>query len=352
VKLLVAAGAAVAVLAFAAPAFAFELDRAATTPTPGIKNPTGNLVTAVFTEAVDPATTFAGFMKVAEVLPLNQKRPLPGGPLTATPVPGSNNTQWQLRLPSDLGSNASYEVTVDPSIRSVSGLPLAAGSSFWDFDTSADGRPPKPVTTFSAALSGSTVQLSWTVPALDFDRAGVRVLRREGGQQPSLGDPQSQTVGTFADGTTSFTDTTVVAGSSYSYAAFAVDRDAPANASPFLFAGPVTLPAPPPPPPRIPPSVKSKLLLPKRPDQVLAKRKLPLRWQQDKRARYYNLQLFRGTQKILSIHPSRTAATVDAKLLRSGSYTLVIWSGVGAPVRNRYVKTPWLTVPLRVVAGR
>src|SRR5262249_2727608 len=154
-RLPVAAGVVVVVLAFAAPAFAFELDRAATTPTPGVKNPPGNLVTAVFTEGVDPATTFPGFMRIAEILPRNQTRPLPGGPLTATPVPGSSNTEWQLRLPSDLGSSASYRVTVDPSIRSVSGLPLAAGSSFWDFDTAADARPPKPLTTFSAALSGS-----------------------------------------------------------------------------------------------------------------------------------------------------------------------------------------------------
>jgi hypothetical protein len=69
-----------------------------------------------------------------------------------------------------------------------------------------------------------------------------------------------------------------------------------------------------------------------------------LQWTRVRRARYYNVQLFRGDRKVLSawprkahlqLHPSWRFAG-HARHLRPGRYTWWVWPGRGPRVANRY----------------
>jgi hypothetical protein len=63
-----------------------------------------------------------------------------------------------------------------------------------------------------------------------------------------------------------------------------------------------------------------------------------LRWVRNSEANYYNVQLFRGDKKILSIWPVKTALTLKSKWkyqghaykLSPGVYRWYVWPGFGA----------------------
>jgi hypothetical protein len=73
-----------------------------------------------------------------------------------------------------------------------------------------------------------------------------------------------------------------------------------------------------------------------------AHRTLRLRWRRDPRARYYNVQLFRGKRKVLSFFPTRPRQDIGPGRLAPGRYTVLIWSGLGTKRPPRYASRPWV----------
>jgi hypothetical protein len=71
-----------------------------------------------------------------------------------------------------------------------------------------------------------------------------------------------------------------------------------------------------------------------------------LRWRAVPRARFYNVQLFRHGQKLLSAWPSRPHFRLHARWtfkgrafrLRAGSYTWLVWPAYGQPTHPRFGK--------------
>jgi hypothetical protein len=69
-----------------------------------------------------------------------------------------------------------------------------------------------------------------------------------------------------------------------------------------------------------------------------------LRWKRLKRARYYNVQLFRGSRKVLSAWPTRPRLQLrrtwrfrgHRQRLVRGRYRWYVWPGLGPRSRNRY----------------
>jgi hypothetical protein len=294
-----------------------------------------------------------------------------------TPLIGFTNV-WVLAMPDDLASSATYRVSV-ANVTATDGTPCCAIE--WDFRTreipEPEGRPLAPASLIAAGVPQG-VRLSWSVP-LDLDRRYVEVFRREGEADPVPGDASTELVGQFAEGQIAFDDTTAQAGHTYRYAIRAADRDPPPKVSDLVMSPPVVVPTPAPPAPPAPPAApvtqtpapttgttttprptraprpttrrSARLILPRSVTAVRARRALTVTWRRDRRARYYNVQLLRGTRKLLSVHPSRTRTVIPARRLTPGSYRLLVWSGLGARSAGRYVRVPWLDQTLRVRAA-
>jgi large repetitive protein len=101
-------------------------------------------------------------------------------------------------------------------------------------------------------------------------------------------------------------------------------------------------PQPPPPPPPPPRARRGPLYQPPAGSRVT---KPPLLvWRAVKRARYYNVQLYRQGAKILSIWPARARLKLRKRWryngksfqLRSGSYTWLVWPAYGTREKPRY----------------
>ena len=69
-----------------------------------------------------------------------------------------------------------------------------------------------------------------------------------------------------------------------------------------------------------------------------------LRWLPSRGAPYYNVQLFRGSQKVLSAWPKQPRLALGSKwkfagrpmTLRPGTYRWYVWPGIGARSQARY----------------
>jgi hypothetical protein len=69
-----------------------------------------------------------------------------------------------------------------------------------------------------------------------------------------------------------------------------------------------------------------------------------LHWRRVKGATYYNVQLYRGTRKILSVWPRRTHLQLPSRWrfggrlfrLSPARYDWYVWPGFGPPARHRY----------------
>jgi hypothetical protein len=83
-----------------------------------------------------------------------------------------------------------------------------------------------------------------------------------------------------------------------------------------------------------------------------AGRAVSLRWRKDRRARYYNVQLYRGKQKVYTRWPGGLRLRLPGELMARGRVALVIWSGIGPRRRARYVRTPWVARLLVIRAAR
>jgi PKD domain len=98
-----------------------------------------------------------------------------------------------------------------------------------------------------------------------------------------------------------------------------------------------------------------RLLAPKRPARLVARRTTVLRWRPNPEASFYNVQLYRARlvrgsvvrRQLVSTFPRRPAQTIPGRLLRPGTYHLVVWSGVVRGPRARYQRKPWIVMVLK-----
>jgi hypothetical protein len=72
-----------------------------------------------------------------------------------------------------------------------------------------------------------------------------------------------------------------------------------------------------------------------------------LRWRADRRATFYNVQVFAGRRKILSVWPTAASLTLRPGTLRRGSQRIVVWSASGPKVAPIFERTPWVVQVLR-----
>jgi hypothetical protein len=170
------------------------------------------------------------------------------------------------------------------------------------------GAPPD-VTNLKAEAGDGLVRLSWQLPA-GVDHVEITRALTAGGA--------SQVIYTGSGEV--FTDRAAVNDLEYRYVVFSFDKEG--ESSPGVAA--VALP---------------KRTLLKAPKDGARLRQAPmLRWVPNSEANYYNVQLFRGTKKILSIWPVK--ATLQLKKqwryqkhtykLSRGVYRWYVWPGFGA----------------------
>ncbi len=95
--------------------------------------------------------------------------------------------------------------------------------------------------------------------------------------------------------------------------------------------------------------VRKKLLSPKA--NHVAGKKLVVRWRKAGKSRYYQLQVYRGTKRIVTRRVTKTRSTLAAKLLRptSAKYRIIIRRGIGAPKNKKYVKKAYAGKSFKVV---
>jgi hypothetical protein len=159
--------------------------------------------------------------------------------------------------------------------------------------------------------------LAWKTPA-DNDLASIEVDRAvAGGSASSM---------VYRGTGSTFTDTGLVNGRAYRYVVVSVDRagNRSAGASVTLTPHSRTLTAP--------------------LAGATVTRPPTLRWVQAPRADYYNVQLFRGRTKILSIWPGRNFLTLAKSwrylgkrfALTPGTYYWYVWPGYGAHRAQKY----------------
>jgi hypothetical protein len=347
---------------------------------------------ASFDDALHPATVIPANFVVQEVLsPPTATQEVLGPALPGVTLTRPDDSKVDISFDGlRLGTSAHYRVSI-ANIRGLGDAPATpsccSSDPPWTFSTLPGLLvPPFNLTSFTAVAGQGRVDLAWAAP-LDYNRARIRIVRREGVGIPTLAD---RLIGDYTEDRGSAVDTGVQPGVTYTYAAFALDRDLPPDVSTFV-APSVTIPVPAAPPPAAPtpgpaptsqqpptgtpaptpapaaapmqttttkPKVNSpslrkspRLLKPARPHAVRAGKKLTVRWKRNPRAAYYNLQLFRGRRKVLTTFPAASTGVIPKGKLAAGSYRMLVWSGIGSKVSARYLSRPWVDQPMLVVAG-
>jgi hypothetical protein len=217
-------------------------------------------------------------------------------------------------------------------------------STRFPFSFKYDATAPA-VTSLNAAPGDRSVALSWRTSA---DADSVEVARTPGV------DPEPATVLFRGPGTT-FVDGRVENGVRYAYVVRV--RDPAGNAgSASVFAVPVAAAAPAPPvllgaPLSVPgtnaprrPRAGRRLLGPPRGAVVRPNHPPLLRWTPVPGAEYYNVQLFRGGRKILTVWPTRPRYQLkrrwtyrgEVRRLVPGRYRWLVWPGFGRRSRADY----------------
>jgi hypothetical protein len=201
------------------------------------------------------------------------------------------------------------EAKVSGSCRDRAGNATTRG-----FSVRYDATPPS-LSGLTAAPGNRSVTLSWTVSP---DAVVSEVARA-----PGVGGAASSTL--QAGTADTFRDTEVTNGTTYRYTVSAADAAgnvASATAS-------------------VTPSVKYALA----PGHNARLRRPPvLRWPPVDRARYYNVQLFRGKHKVLSRWPTAHHLRLHRSWtfhgrryrLKPGRYRWFVWPGFGARAAHRY----------------
>ena len=201
-----------------------------------------------------------------------------------------------------------------------------------------DATPP-PLSRLTAAPGDQRATLRWETSP---DAAFVEVLRI-----PGVGSEPASVV--FTGPGSSFQDERLHNGVRYVYRVRLAD--AAGNESVGHVAAEPSLPSPDPPAgsgqsrsgPQAGPR-RSVLLSPRAGAQVKASRPPLLRWRRVADARYYNVQLYRGTRKILSAWPARPRYQLErrwsfagkGRRLTAGRYRWYVWPGFGRRSRSMY----------------
>ena len=188
---------------------------------------------------------------------------------------------------------------------------VAGNSSTRTFSVKYDATPP----TLSALRStrrGGRIALSW--------RASPDAVRADVARSPGRAGAARSVV--YAGPVKSFTDTSARIGVRYTYSVTVYDAAGnPASRR-------VTLR-----PSGLDPAAGARLEEPPL-----------LRWEKERGARYYNVQLFRGHTKLLSAWPTRTALQLRRSWtyrgrrhrLTGGHYRWYVWPGLGSRADHRY----------------
>jgi hypothetical protein len=165
-----------------------------------------------------------------------------------------------------------------------------------------DSTPPS-LKDLLVTTNDRSVTLAWKVSA---DAAAIKVLRTRGSASPV----------TLYDGKrlATFTDKHVVIGGRYTYRVEAVD--AAGNVASETSAAAPSAP----------------LIAPRQAARVRGG--VSFRWRPTRHATYYNVQVWRGGKKILSVWPAGT--TYRAPRLAPGRYSWIVWPGFGARPRHKY----------------
>jgi hypothetical protein len=178
--------------------------------------------------------------------------------------------------------------------------------------------PPDDVAGLKVQAGNRRAVLSWTLPdASDLDRVAVtRTVRGSGAREATV----------YVGRGNRFEDRNLRNGVVYRYLVVASDRAG--NRSPGVAA--LARPLAP------------KLIQP--PDGARVTGPPRLLWARVSNASYYNVQLFRGTQKILTTWPTSNRLTLPRswtyggrrQALRPGVYRWYVWPGFGERSRARY----------------
>jgi hypothetical protein len=178
----------------------------------------------------------------------------------------------------------------------------------------SDTKAPGAVKGLTAKVSGHTIKLSWKNPSdKDFDHVEITASDRK---------PAAHTAAKRVySGTGTKATTKLAAGSSRWYVVVAYDHVGNASAPATVHAAVAAAsPFGPPPSAKVHGAVK-------------------LSWPVAKGAKYYNVQLYAGTKRILVSWPAGRAVTLPkAKLKRGTKYTWYVWPGLGAKAKAHYGK--------------
>ena len=194
---------------------------------------------------------------------------------------------------------------------------VAGNANTGTFPIKYDSTPPVLAVLAATTEVGQTT-LNWTTSA---DAVQTRIVR-----SPGIGSAPASEVYSGPDHT--FTDAGVTGGKTYTYSFTATDQAANnASASQDVTAKPA---------PQALPANTTK------PSPAMPR----LRWRKVKKADYYNVQLYRGDHKILSVWPHlnryqlRRTWTFRGKkrVLAAGSYHWYVWPGYGRRSEHRYGK--------------
>ena len=228
----------------------------------------------------------------------------------------------------------------------------AGNSSSRAFPLKYDATAP-PLTGLTAAGGERSVTVSWRTTA---DAESAEVSRT-----PGLGPAPTSVV--FRGSASGFVDGRVADGVRYLYRVRV--QDAAGNTSSQSVVGIPTappaatvaapaVPAPPaaagaqppgaPPAGPVPVRRRARLVAPPRGAVLEAGHPPMLRWAPVRRARYYNVQLFRGGRKILTAWPSRPRYQLELRWtyrdererLSPGRYRWLVWPGIGPRSKSDY----------------
>jgi hypothetical protein len=193
---------------------------------------------------------------------------------------------------------------------------VAGNAGTGTFPIKYDSTPPV-VAPLPATTEVGHTTLNWTTSA---DAVKTRIVRT-----PGIGTAPASEVYSGPDHT--FTDSGVTGGKTYTYALTAFDQaDNTATTSTDVTAKPA--------PQALPSTVKQPAAPPR------------LSWRRVKRADYYNVQLYRGDRKILSVWPHMNRFQLrrswtyrgHKRVLAAGTYHWYVWPGFGRRSEHRYGK--------------
>ena len=186
-------------------------------------------------------------------------------------------------------------------------------------DTTAPNNPGS----FLAKVVPGTITLTWKLPSdSDFDH--VEIFRSVQQAPRTTAAPTDTRV--YSGTGTSFVDKGLTAGTEYRYLIASFDKTGNRSAGVVIVA-----------------VAKAAMLLAP-PDSARVSRVPTLRWKAVTGATYYNIQLYRGKSKVLSVWPTGTSLALHLSwkyngtkyALTPGLYHWFVWPGVGARAAGRY----------------